>query len=286
VDEEFSFMKVQKTLSYTMAISAAFLMLACGKHSEDAAPADSSGASVSSGSTSPVNNPVVNPVPTPTPGITAASNCPTYPSRPTTYRYQLTGTGSSIALYNGMTTTPSEIVADQKLRVSIKPMAAGQDTNTGGSHNYSLMSARVSLLRNGAVISSYNIPSNAVDSQGFKRGISVNVKSDPTLADFSGSLYGSATYSIQVDQVMTNNKCMNICVPSNPTYFCTSDPSYCMYYGYHSIYDYWSGSNVCCYNNQLQSCQQLQCGVGPNSTNATWNLAVEVETDSTPCITP
>ena len=211
---------------------------------------------------------------------TTASGCvqPQYPSR-SIYSYALNGTGS-----NPVTTSGVGIIADNKLRVSITPNAAGNTNGTGGTANYNSMSANVHLLANGVEVGMFTVPAQG-GSSGYSTGSAVGQKTNPTAADFSSYLQsGTVTYTIRVDNVRTDYKCNSFCTAQY--YGCST--MYCGYYGYAYNWDYHNGNWTCCPGtiDILNQCQRQQCGVGTVLDNSTWSLTVQVETDSTPCITP
>lgn len=219
---------------------------------------------------------------------TTANGCPEYPSHPLYSYPDLQGTGSGPVF-----TTPNDITADSKLRVSIIPGSANGTQGTGASANYTYMSADVHLVSNGTVLATYTIQGTGVvapNGYTYPIGIPVNQTSNPALADFSAYLTGSNTYSIQVDNIKTDYKCNQ-----DATFAYYETMGDCMYYynpgyGYGTCYydwnyDYHTQNWACCYTNMLEQAQEMQCGVGTPLDNATFSLTVEVETDSTPCIT-
>jgi len=217
-----------------------------------------------------------------------ANGCPQYPQHPL-YQYpNLQGTGSGPVF-----TTPNDITADSKLRVSIVPGNANGTSGTGASANYNFLSADVHLVANGGELASFTIAGTGVTAPNgstYPIGIPVNQTSNPALADFSSYLTGSQKYSIQVDNIKTDYKCNQY---ATFAYYQTQGD--CMYYYnpgygegtcyYNWNYDYHTANWACCYTNMLEQAQQMQCGVGTPDSGASFSVTVEVETDSTPCIT-
>lgn len=269
-----------KFKSYLVVVPMAFALFACSQSSDSTGSGQSNSASTPTTTTTPtttVTNPpttTTNPPTGSSGGFVNSSSCPQYPSR-SYYEYYKSGAGSATA------TTPAEIVADQKLRVSIEPGSAGSTTTAGGSQSYGALAVNVSLLKNGVVVSSKMVPTQ---SGGYKTGLYVGEKSDPSLLDFSPYLSGNATYSIQVSNVQTDWTCNNYC---NAAHYCDSNYIDCYYEGISPTYDTSSGDWFCCSpsaDQMIQQCQNLQCGVGPAQSNQTWSLYIRVETDSTSCV--
>ncbi len=267
-------------------VPVALALMSCAKNDPSAAvTADTSG--ISGGSnTSPV---VVTP-PVGTSGSSGtsgasgatggvnANGCPIYPAHPVYSSPLMYGTGTA-AIHP--TFPGPAIVADNKLRVSLKPSGSGTTGGTGGTANYNHMSADIHLLANGIEVGMITVPSQG-GSSGYSTGLAVGVKSDPAVADFSSYLQGgSTTYTIKVDNVRTDYKCNTFCTAN---YYGCYAASYCGNWNW----DYHQNNWTCCPGSldMLQQCQRQQCGVGTVLSNATWSLSVQVETDSTPCITP
>jgi hypothetical protein len=193
--------------------------------------------------------------------------------------YQYYGTGVGTGTY---TTTYDQIVADQKLRVSIQPGPA--QSNSGGTKNYSNMAADVSLMQNGSVIATVTIPVQNNGNTGYASGQPVGYKTDPSLVDFSSYLQPGSGYYIQISNVRTDYKCNTYCTTSYyGCYYSYSDYQYCSYTW---NWDYHTNNWFCCYDDMVTQCQRQQCGVGTLNglTGAGWSLTVYVETDSTTCI--
>ncbi|MBI3557439.1 MAG: hypothetical protein HY074_14335 [Deltaproteobacteria bacterium] len=280
-----------KLKDFLIVVPVALSVLACSKSSDTPVSTDNSGI-VGGSTTSPgiVTNPGPSVGPTGTSGASGAtgglnaSGCPLYPSHAIYSSPVLNGlgTGSVTPTFPG-----PPIVADNKLRVSIKPSGAGTTNGTGGTANYNHLSANVHLMANGIEVGMITIPTQGGNS-GYSSGLAVGVKSDPAVADFSSYLQGgNTTYSLKVDNIRTDYKCNTFCTAEY--YGCYSALAY-GYCGYGSTWnwDYHQANWACCPGSigMLDQCQRQQCGVGTVLDNSSWSLSVQVETDSTPCITP
>ena len=287
----------------------AFALVACGKSSTDSAEESTVNNPNTVLSGSPLNS---NPLPGPSgssgasgtsgtsgssgsSGTYDASGCPQYPSR-SFYEYYKEGTGTG-AVY----TISNDIVADSKLRVSIEPGSAGGTQGTGGTANYTYLSATVHLLRNGIEVAAKSVAgpgatywsylNGSVASSILPTGIAVGSKSDPSKANFGSYLQTGARYSIKVDNIRTDYKCNTYCTTA--AYKCLGSSS-CGFYAWNQDagnytwydwnWDYHQNTWSCCPTTMVNDCQKQQCGVGSILANSTWSLTVRVETDSTSCI--
>jgi hypothetical protein len=279
----------------------AFALAACGRGSDDGRiPANKTSISspiVSQPIPTPAPTPAPIPWPSPTPSPITGANCGGDAGRGAHF-YSVTGVGNV-----SRDTTLRDITADQLMRVSIEPLAAGPTEGTGGTANYTMMALSVELLKDGVPVpgAKYRIPNKETETYSgsqygfswnntYRRGINVGVRSAPDLADFSSFIKPSDSadrlphYSIRVSQVYTNKKCQDLC---NTATMCTHN-AYNPCYGQASQinFDYFSKTPMWCAGQCLAQCQVQQCGVGTVMDNATWSVNVRVETDSTKCITP
>lgn len=305
----------------------ALALVACGAQEDEEGVKPAEPAKISG---SVVNNPPVDTgggqVPTeptgPT-GPTSVNGCPANPTE-NIYYTQVSGTGpykeSSGAYRQTTSFAGRQIVADQKLRVSIK--ASGASNANAYVHDYSRIGMKVALVKGSTVLATRSL-GLTVNSAGKKPGVNAGEKTDPALLDFSDVLPTgnsmSGSYQIRIFDIQTDYMCKTQCKGSN--YGCVSYASawynsYGAYYAwsqnanmtwspygtaeynpYYGVYKYCSaavdyGSAAPNYQNAQQACcpdtmlsQCNKCIVAYDEpTAATWSVEVHVETDSTPCV--
>lgn len=256
-------------------------------------------------------------------GPSSVNGCPGTPTE-NIYFASLSGTGPYKDGSGTHTQTTSfggrAIVADQKLRVSIKP--SGQSYANAYNHAYNRIGMKVSLVKGTNVLATKDL-GLAVNQAGKKPGVKAGEKTNPALLDFSdvlptgNSLSGS--YQIRIHDIQTDYMCKTQakgsnygCVAYSNVWYTQQGAYYAWsqnadmtwspygsanYNPYYGVYKYctatvdWGSAaptyaapqQVCCPDNMLS--QVNKCIVSYDEpTPATWSVEVHVETDSTPCV--
>lgn len=262
---------------FLIVVPLALVLVGCGKKSSSTAATQNT---TTPGAVVPVPTIPTNPTgPAPT-GPTTGGSGSCYRSVITSpiYTPTVNGTGSGSA-YVWFNTTSGRVSADQDLRVQLIPNGSGATSGAGGTQGYTMLAADVTLLEDGYEVSGarFTAPTQTGYGQyygGTKNGLKIGVKSQ--IIDFSSFLRSGHQYSFKISNVMSDKTCRDRC---NSTYY-----NMCaQWYGNANLYpwcpqypDY----------NMIYQCMQLQCDVGPVSSSAGWSATLNVETDTTPCLTP
>ncbi len=261
---------------FLVVILTANIGVSCGKSKTEEiqpSPTNQSQASAPASTSPAVPAPTVTVPQVTTPGGQIADVCTRAVTNYTApFAYTRSGAGQQSRY---APSSSGSIIADQDLRVQIRPNAAPQNTGAGGAQNYTKMAVDVSLYDRGQAVSgaTFTIPTQTGQGQyGPHLGVAVGSKSE--IVDFSSFIQSrpNGRYSFKVSNVMTNRTCENHCTAQH---YC-SNWYYDFFRGWQcSVPDY----------SMIYQCMQLQCDVGPAPSTAAWSLSIWVETDSTPCLT-
>jgi hypothetical protein len=255
-------MKSKNLRFYLAVIPLALALTSCGQKSADDEASSSTPAGYSSvpntngGSNNNGNNNGGN-----NGGSGNNSTCSKSVITKPLYSYTVSATGS-----NSATTPSANIKPDQTLKVQVTPQAGGASTSSGNYQAYELMAMDVQLVANGAEVSGAKVrvpQTGAFYYGGPSKGLVVGTKS--SIIDFSSYIQSGKSYTVRIKSVATDWKCKVFCLSN---YYC----------GYT-----WTGQYVCDMN-MINQCKQMNCDVGPANSTQSWNVYLQIETDTTPCL--